>query len=120
MSCVTARRLSREADDGRIENVFRLHISNTDEAPHRYSISVSGIDGIDIVGERRWNCRRLHRRRLRCRRGSSRGRARRVRTRSSSTVRADNHEKIAVREKDELLPAMNAKCEAMNPSSVVS
>lgn len=44
--------LSREADDGRIENVFRLHISNTDEAPHRYSINVSGIDGIDIVGER--------------------------------------------------------------------
>ena len=44
--------LSREADDGRIENVFRLHISNTDEAPHRYSINVSGIEGIDIVGER--------------------------------------------------------------------
>jgi cytochrome c oxidase accessory protein FixG len=44
--------LSREADDGRIENVFRLHISNTDEATHRYAISVSGIDGIDIVGER--------------------------------------------------------------------
>jgi hypothetical protein len=32
--------------------VYRLHISNTDETPHRYSISVSGIDGIDIVGER--------------------------------------------------------------------
>ncbi|MBP6070620.1 MAG: cytochrome c oxidase accessory protein CcoG, partial [Candidatus Accumulibacter sp.] len=44
--------LSREADDGRIENVFRLHISNTDEATHRYAISVSGIDGIAIVGER--------------------------------------------------------------------
>ena len=44
--------LSREADDGRIENVFRLHISNTDEATHRYAITVSGIDGIDIVGER--------------------------------------------------------------------
>ena len=43
--------LSREADDGRIENVFRLHISNTDEAPHRYSINVTGIEGIDIVGE---------------------------------------------------------------------
>ncbi|MCM8598023.1 MAG: cytochrome c oxidase accessory protein CcoG, partial [Candidatus Accumulibacter sp.] len=44
--------LSREADDGRIENVYRLHISNTDGVPHRYSIGVSGIDGIDIVGER--------------------------------------------------------------------
>ena len=44
--------LYREADDGRIENVFMLQVKNTDEAPHRYQISVSGIDGIDIVGER--------------------------------------------------------------------
>ncbi len=44
--------LSREATDGRIENVFTLRISNTDEAAHRYVISVSGIDGIDIIGER--------------------------------------------------------------------
>ena len=44
--------LSREADDGRIENVYRLHISNTDDVPHRYAISVSGIDGIEIFGER--------------------------------------------------------------------
>ncbi len=44
--------LAREADDGRIENVFSLHIMNTDEAEHRYAISVSGMDGIDLVGER--------------------------------------------------------------------
>lgn len=44
--------LSREADDGRIENVFSLHISNTAESAHRYSIDVSGLDGIDIVGAR--------------------------------------------------------------------
>ncbi|MCP5249699.1 MAG: cytochrome c oxidase accessory protein CcoG [Candidatus Accumulibacter sp.] len=44
--------LSREAEDGRIENVFSLHISNTDETAHRFSIGVSGLDGIDIVGER--------------------------------------------------------------------
>jgi len=44
--------LAREADDGRIENVYNLHISNTDESAHRYAITVSGIDGIDIVGER--------------------------------------------------------------------
>jgi len=44
--------LSREADDGRIENVFRLVISNIDDSTHRYSIAVSGIDGIDIVGQR--------------------------------------------------------------------
>ena len=44
--------LAREADDGRIENVYNLHISNTDETAHRYAITVSGIDGIDIVGDR--------------------------------------------------------------------
>lgn len=44
--------LSREADDGRIENVYMLHISNTGEAAHRFAIAVSGLDGIDIAGER--------------------------------------------------------------------
>ncbi len=44
--------LYREADDEQIENVFRLHVMNTDEKPHRYSIAVGGIDGIAIVGEK--------------------------------------------------------------------
>ena len=44
--------LYREADDEQIENVFRLHVMNTDERPHRYSIGVSGIDGIAIAGEK--------------------------------------------------------------------
>jgi cytochrome c oxidase accessory protein FixG len=43
--------LYREADDEQIENVFRLHVMNTDEKPHRYVIRVGGIDGIAIVGE---------------------------------------------------------------------
>ncbi len=43
--------LYREADNEQIENVFRLHVINTDERPHRYSISVGGIEGIAIVGE---------------------------------------------------------------------
>jgi cytochrome c oxidase accessory protein FixG len=43
--------LSREADDGRIKNVYRLHISNTDEATHRYTIKVDGLQGIEVVGE---------------------------------------------------------------------
>ena len=43
--------LSREADDGRIENVFRLHISNTDEAKMLKVICVRCFDGIDIVAE---------------------------------------------------------------------
>lgn len=44
--------LAREADDGRIENVYTLKIMNTSEEPRRYSLTVSGMDGIDIVGER--------------------------------------------------------------------
>lgn len=45
--------LSREAEDGRIENVFNLHISNTEESPHHYSIGVRGLDGMSIVGNGR-------------------------------------------------------------------
>jgi cytochrome c oxidase accessory protein FixG len=41
--------MGREVDDGAIENVYRLQIMNTDERPHRYHISVSGIDSIALA-----------------------------------------------------------------------
>ena len=44
--------LYREADDGRIENVFMMHVMNTDEVAHRYSVDVSGVDGIEIASDR--------------------------------------------------------------------
>lgn len=44
--------LAREADDGRIENVYNLKIMNTTEEAKRYEMSVQGLDGIEIVGER--------------------------------------------------------------------
>ncbi|MFN4342579.1 MAG: cytochrome c oxidase accessory protein CcoG [Azonexus sp.] len=44
--------LAREADDGRIENVYNLKIMNTTEEPKRYVLSVAGIDGIEIVGDK--------------------------------------------------------------------
>ena len=44
--------LAREADDGRIENVYNLKIMNTTEEPKRYALSVAGLDGIEIAGER--------------------------------------------------------------------
>ena len=44
--------LAREGDDGRIENVFNLKIMNTTEEPKRYALSVEGMAGIEIVGER--------------------------------------------------------------------
>lgn len=43
--------LYREADDEQIENVFQLHVMNTDEQARRYAVAVAGIDGIKIIGE---------------------------------------------------------------------
>jgi cytochrome c oxidase accessory protein FixG len=44
--------LAREVAGGRIENVYRLQIMNTAERPHRFTISVTGIDSIDIASSR--------------------------------------------------------------------
>jgi cytochrome c oxidase accessory protein FixG len=43
--------LAREADDGRIENTYRLQVMNTSERPHRYVISAAGIDGLEVASE---------------------------------------------------------------------
>ena len=43
--------LAREADDGRIENIYNLKIMNTTESPKRYALTVSGLEGAEIVGE---------------------------------------------------------------------
>ncbi|HEX6735541.1 MAG TPA: cytochrome c oxidase accessory protein CcoG [Azonexus sp.] len=42
--------LAREADDGRIENVYMLQIMNTAEEPQRYRVSVDGLAGAEIDG----------------------------------------------------------------------
>ena len=42
--------MGREIEDGLIENVYRLQIMNADERAHRYHISVSGIDSIQLQG----------------------------------------------------------------------
>ena len=44
--------LAREADDGRIENVYNLKIMNTTEEPKRYTLSVEGMEGVELAGER--------------------------------------------------------------------
>ena len=44
--------LAREVDDGRIENVYNLKVMNTTEEPKRYVLSVEGLEGIAIAGER--------------------------------------------------------------------
>ena len=45
--------MSREADDGRIENLYSLRVMNTDEKPHAYDFTVSGLNGIGIPGVKR-------------------------------------------------------------------
>lgn len=41
--------MGREAEDGRIENVYRLQLMNTSETPRRYRLAVSGMAGASIV-----------------------------------------------------------------------
>jgi cytochrome c oxidase accessory protein FixG len=41
--------LTREVEDGRIENIFTLNVMNTEEAPHRYRISVEGLPEIELA-----------------------------------------------------------------------
>jgi cytochrome c oxidase accessory protein FixG len=43
--------LMREVEGGRLENVYRLRIANTQEVPHRYRISASGIDTLTVASE---------------------------------------------------------------------
>ncbi len=42
--------LAREADDGRIENLYTLQIMNTEERAHRYKITVEGLPDAEIEG----------------------------------------------------------------------
>ena len=44
--------LAREVEGGRIENVYRLQIMNLAEEARRFSLAVSGIDGIEIASDR--------------------------------------------------------------------
>ncbi|HNA82167.1 MAG TPA: cytochrome c oxidase accessory protein CcoG [Thiobacillaceae bacterium] len=41
--------LSREAENGQIENLYRLQIINMDGKPHRYAIQATGIQGLSVA-----------------------------------------------------------------------
>ncbi|HZX31537.1 MAG TPA: cytochrome c oxidase accessory protein CcoG [Rhodocyclaceae bacterium] len=43
--------LAREADNGNIENIYMLRFMNTDEKPHRYQITVSGLEGVTLADQ---------------------------------------------------------------------
>ena len=44
--------LAREADDGRIENIFHVKVMNVSEVAGRFTLAVTGLEGAEIVGER--------------------------------------------------------------------
>ena len=43
--------LSRQAEGGMVENVYRLQVMNTQETPHRFRIGAAGIPSIEVVGD---------------------------------------------------------------------
>jgi cytochrome c oxidase accessory protein FixG len=43
--------LAREADDGRIENTYRLQVMNTAERSRTYSISATGLSGLQLASD---------------------------------------------------------------------
>jgi len=42
--------LARETAPGRIENVYRMQVINTDEKPRRYTVAAAGLPGLEVVG----------------------------------------------------------------------
>jgi cytochrome c oxidase accessory protein FixG len=46
--------LAREADDGRVENVYRMQVSNTTEARRAYVVSASGLPGLAVASDTRF------------------------------------------------------------------
>jgi cytochrome c oxidase accessory protein FixG len=43
--------LSRETEDGRVENLYRVEIINMDDSAHRYRITAKGAEGITAIPE---------------------------------------------------------------------
>jgi len=91
--------LYREADDERIENVYTLNVMNTDDDAHRYALSVSGLAGIEIVGERIVEVPAASSRRIVLVAAVEDGAANKGSNKIQFEIRAMNHDKIVVREK---------------------
>ena len=91
--------LFREAEDERIENVFTLHVMNTDNSAHRYAIGVGGVDGIELVGERVVEVPAASNRKFVVVASVGEGAASKGSNKIFFDIRAINHETIAVREK---------------------
>ena len=46
--------LAREVEDGRVENVYRLQVSNTTEERRRFTLTVTGLPGLAVASEPRF------------------------------------------------------------------
>jgi cytochrome c oxidase accessory protein FixG len=44
--------LAREVEGGQIENIYRLQVMNVTEQPYRYVVTVTGLDNIQLEGEK--------------------------------------------------------------------
>jgi polyferredoxin len=91
--------LYREADDERIENVFTLRVMNTDENTHRYAIGISGIEGVEIVGERIIEVPAASNKSILVVASVKEGAAAKGSNKIFFDIRAMNHDTIAVHEK---------------------
>lgn len=43
--------LYTETDEGMVQNVYNLKLINMDHRPQRYSLSVSGLEGMEVIGK---------------------------------------------------------------------
>ena len=43
--------LYRETSEGLVENIYTLKVLNMDEKPHRYRLSVAGLEGMELVNK---------------------------------------------------------------------
>jgi cytochrome c oxidase accessory protein FixG len=46
--------LAREADDGQVENVYRMQVSNTTEARRVFSVTAAGLPGLAVASDARF------------------------------------------------------------------
>jgi polyferredoxin len=91
--------LARVVEDGIVENVYTLRLMNTQEAFHRYAISASGIDGIEVASERIAEVPGVSTKTVALRVRVPQGAGQKGSNRIQFTIEAINHPDIAVREK---------------------
>ena len=91
--------LARVVEDGIVENVYTLRVMNTEEAFHRYAISVTGIDGIAVASERIAEVPGVSTKTVALRVRAPQGAGQKGSNRVQFTIEAINHPNISVREK---------------------